>query len=1333
MKKLLVLILSILIIFANVNVACAVYYSPAEDFNITEDGAISYKGNDARVVIPKEINGIKVTALDYYAFYGNENVVEVVIPDTVTHIYMGAFYYCSKLENIEIPMSIEYLDKEILDYSKIMNDFEASGKDGYLQVGSCIFASKYTSEYDVETKIKIGDDVSAIAPRAFAMWKRASFDIGKNVKYIGSGAFENTLITGDKIIDNVVYSGKYAIYSCANEEGGSTRKYSENVEIKQGTEILAEGLFGNYDYQNHTIKSVKLPRSITKISDYAFAHTWNLESIEWNEDIEKIGKHAFYQTNLGELVLPYNLKEIGRSAFEYANLTKLYIFDQLESIDNYAFGNNRNLTDIYYTGTEKQWDAIKKTNPGFPSNVNIHYNCNPADFYESKLPENINEVTLVGGGTAYGRFFVRDLRGVPARDCGVGYKIDGKDAKYTFTDSEGFLKIAVENISESKDYNIEIFSMVTPVINETLKVTVLPATFKSSYEAIVTKGLEAGLSAGVGVKLGPAEFKAALGEVGVGGSVAQSLAFEQEYKDGKSKVSLTTKMDANALGKAKIGIFADINLAKGLMLEGTVVEAGGEASIGVLAGATLSIEDFDIAKEENVQEVGKMLLASILQANGSNVISRELLGKLDVKAESFEIGNNVALNGAVGFGIVGSKGEENIADAEVVLYGVDGKAVWENTTTYNPDGEVKYKSSFVKGSGEKVLDMELKTGGEGQLAGGSAFITTGKSKDNVSLEAVHNENKHLKSLAFTAKETEDDGYLWNVETTQTGYTVRYPFETATGVSVLNTHLSAFSRGDMALLSTSQWQEISDVMLNNQARGEYATTLATQKGINIDLGISGEAGVKLAGEFGVSGVETLEYDAESGFIENGEIFIQSSNYIYNDLKNRITLDDIADVSKTIVEGLIEELLETTTEVVEEKVEVLGATLKPIGNSIKGKVATITTPKKMIETRAILLLSGEDDEFSTSSAVTTIGNPYIIEIKDGEELLEEFGESELVLTYTDDMAQSIDEECISVAKWDEEKCVYIAIESVVDTKNNKVSVKIKKPGEYILSTDTLPPAITELKINKDDSFEPEIFAVVTDVSGIADFGLKINGEEHVNINSFGEYYDCSTGFFSFPVKNLEEGFYDVEIYVKDSKGNETTTYTGFSVSKNVVVPDLVEIPENLVNGDEITAEGEQLWSARRVYLCAEAVDENGKKYSKSIPMTLAEDEQGKCIYRAKIEGIPGGLEADVWCKIYGYNGNCFETDKVRKKMAMPEIIIKEVLKGYVEIVCTNPAGLVDKGRIYATVYDSEGVMIGIQTTVPEEEIVFTQLPEGATVKAFLWQGVKPLCEKSVVIKE
>ena len=305
-------------------------------------------------------------------------------------------------------------------------------------------------------------------------------------------------------------------------------------------------------------------------------------------------------------------------------------------------------------------------------------------------------------------------------------------------------------------------------------------------------------------------------------------------------------------------------------------------------------------------------------------------------------------------------------------------------------------------------------------------------------------------------------------------------------------------------------------------------------------------------------------------------------------------------------MIEELLETTSEIVEEKVEALGATLKPIGNSIKGKIATITAPKEVMKTRAILLLSGENDEFSTSSAVATIGNPYIIEIKDGEKVLDEFDETELILAYTDDMLQDIDEECISVVRWDEEKCVYIAVESVVDAKNNKVSAKITKPGEYILSTDTLPPAITELKINNNDSFEPEIFAVVTDISGIADFSLKINGEEFVNINNFDEYYDYSTGFFSYVAKNFEEECYGVEIYAKDSKGYETTQYTEFYVSKSVVTPDRVVIPENLVNGDEITAEGEQLWGARRVYLCAEAVDENGKKYSKSIPMTLDEDE-------------------------------------------------------------------------------------------------------------------------------
>jgi hypothetical protein len=53
--------------------------------------------------------------------------------------------------------------------------------------------------------------------------------------------------------------------------------------------------------------------------------------------------------------------------------------ESLASIGNTAFYNCLSLTDIYYTGTQTQWNAIENIlNAGVPENTQIHYGYVPA-------------------------------------------------------------------------------------------------------------------------------------------------------------------------------------------------------------------------------------------------------------------------------------------------------------------------------------------------------------------------------------------------------------------------------------------------------------------------------------------------------------------------------------------------------------------------------------------------------------------------------------------------------------------------------------------------------------------------------------------------------------------------------------------------------------------------------------------------------------------------------------------------------------------------------------------------------------------------------------------
>ena len=112
MKKLIMLILSVLLMLTSVNPVCALAkYSPAQDFEITADGAVKYCGQDDIIIIPPEIYGIKVTTIAERAF-ANQNATKIVVPDTVTHIEDQAFAFCVNLNNLVLPMNLEYVGEE---------------------------------------------------------------------------------------------------------------------------------------------------------------------------------------------------------------------------------------------------------------------------------------------------------------------------------------------------------------------------------------------------------------------------------------------------------------------------------------------------------------------------------------------------------------------------------------------------------------------------------------------------------------------------------------------------------------------------------------------------------------------------------------------------------------------------------------------------------------------------------------------------------------------------------------------------------------------------------------------------------------------------------------------------------------------------------------------------------------------------------------------------------------------------------------------------------------------------------------------------------------------
>ena len=115
-----------------------------------------------------------------------------------------------------------------------------------------------------------------------------------------------------------------------------------SIKLPKTIEKIGDYAFASNDFGKDTnLKSVTAYRGIKALGDYAFHYCVNLKSVQLEEGLESIGEYAFdYCKALEEIVLPEGLKDIKREAFnDCENLTKVVLPSTLERIGGDSFAN----------------------------------------------------------------------------------------------------------------------------------------------------------------------------------------------------------------------------------------------------------------------------------------------------------------------------------------------------------------------------------------------------------------------------------------------------------------------------------------------------------------------------------------------------------------------------------------------------------------------------------------------------------------------------------------------------------------------------------------------------------------------------------------------------------------------------------------------------------------------------------------------------------------------------------------------------------------------------------------------------------------------------------
>ena len=170
----------------------------------------------------------------------------------------------------------------------------------------------------------------------------------------------------------------------------SSRAYIQKLSISEGVTSIGDYAF----YDCIDLTSVSIPVGVTSIGKYAFASCDGLISVSIPSGVTSISESAFLKCeHLTTLNIAKGVKSIGEYAFYGCDLVTANIPSSITSIASSAFMYCDHLKDVYYTGTEEEWENIFiDSNNDSLTRATIHYNT-------PMLTVSVSET--VSGSTAY--------------------------------------------------------------------------------------------------------------------------------------------------------------------------------------------------------------------------------------------------------------------------------------------------------------------------------------------------------------------------------------------------------------------------------------------------------------------------------------------------------------------------------------------------------------------------------------------------------------------------------------------------------------------------------------------------------------------------------------------------------------------------------------------------------------------------------------------------------------------------------------------------------------------------------------------------------------------
>ena len=383
---------------------------------LKEIGYASFSDCDSleTVLLPDGLITVK-----HYAFQWCDGLKYVNFPDSVKEVSDCAFSNCTNLESVKFGKSVEVIGRDVFNgCNKLVEVYvHPENKAYYSDYNSVLYNKEITDlifypTNSTETLYEIPETVKKIGNHAFAYCNNlVNVIVPESVEFIEEFAFRKcTNLKSIVLPDSLITLSENAFYGCTGLEyvktGNGVSKIGnstfcgctglKNIDFGNSITVIDESAFYSCESLKEimlpyslteircgafsmctSIKSVHLPSGVTIIEPGAFDSCFDLENFTVDEmnqcfSTDEYGvlynkdKSLLIQYPIGAVrnsfIIPDTVEVIGEYAFNgYSGIDSITIPASVVEIESYAFYTqswDAMIKDVYYSGTQQQWNEI---------------------------------------------------------------------------------------------------------------------------------------------------------------------------------------------------------------------------------------------------------------------------------------------------------------------------------------------------------------------------------------------------------------------------------------------------------------------------------------------------------------------------------------------------------------------------------------------------------------------------------------------------------------------------------------------------------------------------------------------------------------------------------------------------------------------------------------------------------------------------------------------------------------------------------------------------------------------------------------------------------------